>query len=251
MDKKILLLMLVLLAAGVSAQPFLTQAGSDTATLTIIYPKVSAYPVNDNFRMHFHVLNSTGYNKKTGDDSMNCSIHVYNQTDSHIVERVLNTDSNGLEWTITLNITQTGQFPYMVWCQSDSEDGFVSGDIYITDSGYLIDDPVGLVAVTLALAAVFFLWLYIGMNWEFSLMESSGARKQNALKALMVLLVLWTVPVLLQYASELAGSLFIQGDVLTLVNLVYQVSIWLNISVTIFFMIYFMYNALIYMSRSR
>ena len=244
------LLLLVSLAGAIP--PFTPQSTVQTNALTIIYPK-NTYIEGQDFKMHFHVHNSTGALVQPNTNNLNCSIHIYNLSNSHIIEQVLGKDSNGVDWNIALNTTtfnNAGEYPYVVWCDSDTEKGFHSGQFEITGDGRQYENEVSILAIVLLIITVFAIYFYISMNWDFTLFEVKGGTKnrQNAVKALFVWLGLWLIPLLIQITIELTTNVFGSSDILTLLNTLYQVSIWLNYFVSVYFTVFFIYNVALYLA---
>jgi len=129
--------------------PFTPQASSGTGVLNIIYPKNPAIPQGLGGDLHIHVFNSTG-TAMTNTTVEFCTVHIYNNTGNHILEQ--NMTFEDVEWELSVNsslTSNTGNFPYLIWCSGSDESGFASGTFVITDDGLLHEDGTPLIAVAL------------------------------------------------------------------------------------------------------
>jgi len=128
MHKRIVwVLMLLLLVATILAAPPQASVVSEAPELTIIYPKNDFFLADQNFTLHFHVFNSTGY--MVNNETTECFIHIYNETGNHIVEADLLGDSNGIDFynkPDPVLFSHIGEYGYIVQCNNSQEAGFVS-----------------------------------------------------------------------------------------------------------------------------
>ena len=93
---------LILLVTAVSAAPpFITQSSEGEGNaLQIVYPKNPAFPKDQEFRLHFHIFNSSG--SEVLANQVSCFIHIYNATNRHLYEANLTDDSNQVDKTVAL-----------------------------------------------------------------------------------------------------------------------------------------------------
>lgn len=106
--------------------------------LSISYPKIDYLGVGKNVTLTFHVFNNTGHLIY---DNVNCSVHVYNRSGSHVLEVNLSRDNNLVDFYFKLNRSQTkepGYIPYIVECWTlggDLQGGFHSGVFAVGSEG--------------------------------------------------------------------------------------------------------------------
>jgi hypothetical protein len=158
----------MVLAVPPSSNP--VQSSYVASTLTVIYPKFEYYMGGVPVNFHVHVHNSTGFllNKSL----VNCSIHVYNSTEHHVLEAEMVGDSNGVDLYATLNssVMSVGHKSFIVWCVGNSpqsEAGFVSGSFQVTIDGESKDELSGGFLGVLVLIPLLFGFLL--MFWNVSL----------------------------------------------------------------------------------
>lgn len=155
--------MLILLALGVlAANPHTVQTSS--GGLTIEYPKelyFAAYKGDIDF--YFHVFNST--NQVMTAPTTNCTVHIYNTTNSHMMASLASMDANGIDYEVVLsdNITLfPGVYPYVIQCSNVKEAGFVSDFFEIAHSSPM-DTTAGMpMAMIILLPLLFGILLLIG-----------------------------------------------------------------------------------------
>ena len=130
-----LLLFIMLLPIINAVSPF--QESTDIGTLTISIPKTGFLKQYETPTMHIHVFNSTG-SLMTG-DYIDCYIHIYNRTNSEIVNENMSYDADG-DFTINVSsvvTNNTGIYSYIAWCNG-TQNGFISTTFQVTKYG---DDP--------------------------------------------------------------------------------------------------------------
>lgn len=142
--RKIAILMVVLLLLipiVLAVKPVVTYPQSEGA-LDIIYPKNEFFYFNTTISLHFHVYNLTGHLLTA--PTTTCSLHVYNNTGSHIVENEsLNMDSNGVDYSIKLGkdiINKVGVYPYLIACNNTKYGGGVSTQFIVSLNGEISKD---------------------------------------------------------------------------------------------------------------
>lgn len=243
-----ILIFILLLTTVVAPSPF-TQVSTEGSVLNIIYPKNLEFPQNAKIDLHFHVFNSTG--QALFNDTVNfCTFHLYNQTGNHLLKQNL-TFSNE-EWEIELSNTYTstvGAYPYIVWCEEPDEKGFVSSEYFVSVNGVTYEGR-GQANIALIFLMIFVLVAYLVMaiSWDFTLFEAKKENKNNAAKGLLIWLVIWLIPALIQFGLEIAEGFGATTDMIFLMNVFYQVSIWTGITISIYFGIFFVYNVALFLA---
>ena len=158
-----LMVLLFLLPVVIGVKPGIQE--SLDGELVIVVPKNEFFPYNNNFTLHFHLFNSTGYQLLASESS--CMIHIYSFTNNHLIEESLYNDGNGIDKYIRLNTTifnTKGLYPYIVACNKTAlgvaNAGYYSGAFEIaTDSlGDVRYD--GWTALSLLMIAICFLSLF-------------------------------------------------------------------------------------------
>lgn len=151
---------LLILVANAYSKPIQLSEAS-LKELTIINPKIEILKQGEPVSFYFHVFNSTGglikNNQTTG---LNCSFHFYNTSGVHLVETPLTWDSNGLEMEYILNpslINKSGTYPYIVWCNSTAETGYLSTSFDVTETGKA-ENYSGLTSTFWLIPLFFILW---------------------------------------------------------------------------------------------
>jgi hypothetical protein len=95
--------------------------------------------------------------------------------------------------------------------------------------------------------------IYVAMaiTWDFQLFNANGgqAGNNNAIKMLIVWLVIWLQPLLIQMAILYATANAATSNMLTLYTTYYQVSVWIGWTASVIFMIFFGYNVLVWLSK--
>jgi len=159
-----LLFLIILSSSLVLAIPKtqLTTLSTTSNFLEVVYPKQEFFPLNTNFSLEFHVFNSSGALLTTG---VNCSIHIYNYTNDHILLKNLTLDSNNKDFyvNITENLfSKIGRYSYIVYCVNSGEYGFVSNPFYVSEDGR--DTSKNYLAFILVLAVCIFAWAMLNIS---------------------------------------------------------------------------------------
>ena len=247
----IFLLFFLLVSLVTAAPPFITQSSeADGNALQIVYPKNPAFPKDQEFRLHFHIFNSSG--SEVLANQVSCFIHIYNSTNRHLYEANLTDDSNQVDKTVALVASYsqyTGTFPYLLYCNSTpfNQDGFLSAEYRITTSGEYLED-YAFVGIALILVAVFSFYFYLAVNWNFKLFSTRKDEKDSIVKAFIILIAIWLMTVPIQYATEIAEATLLNDGVI-LLELLYQVQLWFNWIISVIMVIYFLFNLFLYLSN--
>lgn len=132
-----IILLCVLIVPFVSAK---IGVSSDAGTgLTVIAPQINAYPYNMNVEFHVHVYNSTG--ARINDSLLTCLMHLYNQSDNHIMRQNMTQDKGDYSATInTTVLSYRGHYAYIIDCIRGSQGGFTSGSFIVNELGVDVSD---------------------------------------------------------------------------------------------------------------
>jgi len=250
MKKTFLVFIFVLFIIGiVNAVPHVTtlQNSNPSGTLNIEYPKNTYFQMNSPVVLHFHVYNSTGsamFNTTT-----NCSIHFYNHSGNQIIQQKLSWDSNDIEWKFDLNNTFTSErtnYPYIVWCDSTTEDGYLSNLLYIGEKTdvYSTEDKLPVIIILVFIFATLF---YLAKNWDFKFFTKDQKDQQSIMKVFLVVISMWGLLILLRIATLLGEDNFLSQNWITLLDTLYQMMTWINGTMTAFMLVLFLYNILLYL----
>ena len=97
----------------------------------------------------------------------------------------------------------------------------------------------------------FLIYLVIGINWEFTLFNAKAkddSNQNNAAKSLIIWLLIWLQPLITQLALEYAGDYGRSADIIKLLETTYAVNIWIGITISIYFGIFFVYNVAMFLA---
>lgn len=152
-----------LVAALILALPFVVAAPpfsepESGGGLLVQAPKFLYQQQYREFRLHSHVFNSTGY--LVTNTTVNCTAHVYNSTNRHVVKQLMTFDGVDFEATVLLNTT--GEHSFTIYClqPSTGNGGYASAEFMVTTTGR--DDqhsdltPLAAAILGLYLVALFF-----------------------------------------------------------------------------------------------
>jgi len=134
----IFILVLVSFCSFVSAKVVLESPSTDG--LSITYPIIETYKIDDDIIFYFHVYNSTGF--IVDNTSLICNFHLYDVFGNHLHVGNLSFDNEENEFYINVNsgnFTNTGIYSFLLNC-ANGEAGYISKDFEITRSG--IQPPI-------------------------------------------------------------------------------------------------------------
>jgi hypothetical protein len=226
------LFLLFLLPLVVAVKPVQSSTNVLGASLFIVSPKEEFFSLQNDFKLHFHVLNSTSF--QLAANQVSCGLHLYNYTDSHLFSGLLLPDSNGVDVYFQVNssyVSVVGVYSYIVFCNSSfGQYGFLSDSFEVTVDGRSNSlFPVGWLVLIIAfgLVAVLSLWV------SFSL-KSSGLMGVKALMFLYGLANVFLIGMFSYFISVQPSRvdlfsdvtsifLYVNGMLLLLVILLYSV----------------------------
>lgn len=94
------------------------------------------------------------------------------------------------------------------------------------------------------------IYVALAITWNFALFKASEKNDENnIIKVLIVWLLLWVQPLLVQLLLEIAAALSRSADIITLFETYYLVSVYVAWIISIYFMIFFGYNVMIWLSN--
>ncbi len=120
----------------VSAQPpFQAETGS-VEGLTLRFPPVSFIKEGANITANMHVFNSSN-NLALSNSTVTCFVHLYNSVGDHLVNKQMEFSLENKEFALNIsggNFT-IGRHGFIIWCNSSTAGGFVSGAFEVTPTG--------------------------------------------------------------------------------------------------------------------
>lgn len=162
MKKLIYVVILVLLAFSVVApKPVTTTQVSGELVIQAINNEFFVKGIES--KLHWHTFNSTGYIKTNS--SVNCTIHIYNNSGNHILAQQAIYDSNSIDFyvTLTTNLTNTiNVYPYTIWCVDtiNKQAGFIASEYLIANNTYAYDIYKPIAYLFLILIVIFALFKF-------------------------------------------------------------------------------------------
>lgn len=239
-----IIVFIILINTVLGVSPFIQTSG-EAGVLQISVPKPLIFALNSNITEgHIHVFNSTGYALEPITD-VNCSVHIYNNLNKHVLEQNLTADENSFDMVITLDMTyfsEIGEYGFIIWCESGTEAGFTSTSFLVTRSGSEYPNQTALISVV-----IFIIGLTSLLFWFGSLLDS-GQNKEwiQAIKLLVNIIALF---MLLAGAGFVTRSVYILNYPQTLVNItsiVYFGLLFTIIPILLIFIVMFIKELLVF-----
>jgi len=153
----LLLLLLLLIPTATAKQPQETTF-ENVPVLQIAYPKNDYFMQGYDVDLHFHVHNSSGH--LLTNETTDCQLQVYNHTGRHILETGMLFDSNGQHFYYEVNtnlIASPYNYGYIIWCNSSSEAGFLSGAFQVADGKDLEGTGIAIILIMVFVVAYYFI----------------------------------------------------------------------------------------------
>lgn len=126
--------------------------------LVLIYPNIFTYKQGIEFNLTFRAVNATGF--EIENDEYNCSIHVYDNRNNHIIQDILTLEPNGEDQYFTINNSiskNLGRYKYLLECNNTEVAGFVSSGFIISNAN---DIDADILSIIIAFGIIAFLLLY-------------------------------------------------------------------------------------------
>jgi len=177
-------------------------------------------------------MNSSG--KQLLNTDYDCSIHVYDQNNNHIIVANLTDDSNGVDEYINIPDTIIPNMPYtyLVACDSvEGESAFVSVDFEITKEG---KDP-DRVFLSLGAALLMIALLFAVLKITFSI----DAEEHMNIKLLMTLISMIIVTIISKTALSIVQSLNTTSIIVNSFITFYRVSLVLFFLFNAYFILFY------------
>lgn len=242
MNKKLVLLSIViflLVLPFVFAVKPVTQSAEGENTFEIRIPQAEHLKVGRDVHANIHIFNkSTGLPITAGTGAV-CLFDLYNQTGDHLIEKLILTNDGDVEWEIDIgggNFSTTGSYSFIIWCNTTNIGGFVSSGFDVTTSGEdeVVDNLPLIVVGGMLLIIVLYFIVLIKMFSEREFTEHGMVRMLFYLTAFWVILI--PINTLVIFLEHYAGP----AEVIDSLNLLYQIIIWLNYFITVYFMLWFL-----------
>lgn len=222
----LIIIMTLLLISIVQAAPAskVTAVQTNTQGFDIVYPKNPAFMQGEGFKLHFHVFNISN-GMPINPSTASCNIHIYNKSNSHILNQNLTIDSNGQEYAITLNSTMSseiGEYPYIVMCNQTANNlgGYISNTYEVTQDGRYYSEN------TTALPFIIFVLGVVGIFFWFGSMLKEDEWAQG-LKLLMYLGGLAILIIGAGYLLVNMQSMSVSQGSYNMANVIYLIILWL------------------------
>jgi hypothetical protein len=196
---KISIWMFVLLFSlflATATPPQLQQSHIDNG-LQIIYPNNPYFKERVEFNLNFQAYNST--NNILYGDNVTCIISIYGKTNNILIEEELLLDTNDINRYITIhpdNITGSYEYPYIVYCNSTDEGGFIANTFTVTN----YNKNENLLPVIISLGIVLLILLYFSFNID----------KEHSLLKLICYIFTFIILIMIP------ASFFIDADIIRL-----------------------------------
>ena len=141
----------------VSAQPPFQQSTGTEQGLTLRFPPVSAIKIGRDVTSHMHVYNSTNDLILTN-TTVTCFADLYNSTGNHLLRGQMSWDGISDFELLILggNFTINERQSFIIWCNSSTAGGFVSGGFDVTSNGMEFDNNHLLTTIFLILVFIGF-----------------------------------------------------------------------------------------------
>jgi len=159
----ILFFLFILAINLVEAVPPVQTVINEINYLEILYPITNTFKEGNPGELHFHIFNSSL--KILDEAKLNCSIHIYNSTNNHVIRDVLQYDGK-YDWSAkNLYTNKSGIYSYNLWCNStQNEFGLLSSYYYVTKTGDPPNDLENMFELILGMLGITGLLLYIAFN---------------------------------------------------------------------------------------
>jgi hypothetical protein len=239
MNFKTLLLVVVLFLLAlpiVYSVPPIREIFTGTTGLVIEHPEFIDVPVSSDLFFVFHVFNLTQGTPVL--DGLSCELDLHNST-GHVIFSNLEVPKVGNHFEETIagsNISHEGYYEWVVLCNTSTEGGFVGETFEVTRNGFerveLNDLGFGIIASILAIIIIYFVIL-IRMFTERSFSE------HGLVRMLFYLVSFWVILIPINLMSIFNEYYNGPVTVTTMIETLYQIVIWLNYFITIYFILWF------------
>ena len=139
----------------VSAQSPFQQVSGELEGLDLRFPPVEAIKIGRNVTSHMHVYNHTNGLLLTN-TTVDCFVHLYNSVGNHLVEQEMGFDDNSVDFELLIlggNFTISEMQSFIIWCNSTTAGGFVSGAFDVTPTGFT--NLLGFYIIIISISLIF------------------------------------------------------------------------------------------------
>jgi len=244
--KPLILLLLIVFMLSISivfAVKPITQIAEGDNVLEVRIPQADHLKVGRDVHANIHVFNRSTGLPVSNITGVSCYFDLYNQTGDHLIE-VLELESDGeLEWEIDIagsNFSATGSYSFIIWCNNSVNGGFVSAGFDVTSTGEdeVVDNmPLVVVGGLLAIIVLYFIVL-IRMFSERTMTE------HGLVRMLFYLIAFWAVLIPLNILTLFLEHYAGPEEVIANIEILYEVMIYLNYFITIYFVLWFLIQLL-------
>lgn len=231
----IIILCLILLVVSVNA---FEDVESSSGGLTITYPKNEYFIQDKDISLRFQVFNSS--NLLLDNSQVNCSIKILNNTGHYFLDTSLNFHNDYFYYNLSKQ--DSGIYPVYVYC-NNSEAGFISFDIHISNQGRINIIPESNIAIIIFLPLVLSLIFLVG---------SAVLGKDHT--ALKIFLFILSIPPFFASMHLALLSIIKFYNFPQLQEAVGTITYWstlLFVAIFTYFLIYFIYKAFQYMGQKK
>ena len=148
-----------------SAPPFSTS--TSTTGYVLAFSEVDIIKVNTPFDVNIHVFNVSNGNPIPASTTLNCTLHLYNQTGDHIYDgrmiRYTQSDHGVQNEFVTRltkgNFSSTGTYELLVQCNSTDLGGAIKYSLQVTNYG---EELTTASAILYSIGIIVFILLFVG-----------------------------------------------------------------------------------------
>lgn len=139
----------------VSAQPPFQQVAGELEGLSLRFPPVESVMIGRTVTSNMHVFNSTNGLLLTN-TTVDCFAHLYNSIGTHLVDQEMGFNDTTLDFVLDIeggNFTITERQSFIIFCNSTTAGGFVSGGFDVTPTGFI--NLLGFYFIIIGISLVF------------------------------------------------------------------------------------------------
>jgi len=244
MNTKIFLFLVVslLVLPIVSSAPPTTIVSTVETGFQVDVTTVSHVQRDSTHHINVHVFNSTNGVPVGAKEGVSCYGDLYNKSGDHLIEVFeLTRDGVEYEWDIGgTNFTNDGIYPYVIYCNTSVQGGFFSTAFDVTVSGEdeVIDNlPISItVAIMVIIVLYFIVLIRLFAERQFS--------EHGFIKMLFYLTAFWVILIPINILVIFADHYAAPEVVIEQVELLFQLMVYLNYFITIYFILWFVIQLL-------
>ena len=236
------LVFLVLVAPAVVGAPPQSQTVTGDKVLEVVVPEHTNYLKGTNISFHVHLYNATGIQVTPLQAS--CYVHVYAPDGGHLHELVMEND-NDIEFEAHIdNTTYSGQYPYIVWCNTSDSGGFTATSFEVSEDGRMADlayaTPIAIIVVAL-----------LAFMLVLTVVTDQSNIWMRVAKLFFILISFWLSIAMMAIAKSIAVTHNAPAHILRMLDLMLIIDTWVTRIFTMFVMLYFVWEILLAMGLVR